>query len=249
MDVQYYKEASKHLHREMEFKTYGRSGKVCLAFPSQNGHFYDFENFHMTDTVAKWIEQGRLFLVCPDSIDEETWSDEGGDPRSRIERQEAWLHYIVDELLPRVRELAGAEDTDKAMVTGCSMGAVHAGNFFFRHPDRFDAVIGLSGVYNASYFFHGYSDDLVYANSPASFLSNMPEDHPYMELYRQSKMYFCVGQGAWEDDLLAGTRELDTILCQKGIPAVFDYWGYDVCHDWCWWQKQLPYFMEKVLGA
>ena len=249
MDVQYYKEASRNLHRDMEFKTYGRGGKVCLAFPSQDGHFYDFENFHMTDTVAKWIEAGRLFLVCPDSIDEETWSDEGGDPRWRIERQEAWFHYIVDELLPRAKELAGAGTSDKAMVTGCSMGAVHAGNFFFRRPDLFDVVVGLSGLYNASYFFHDYSDDLVYANSPAAFLPNMPTEHPYMELYRQSKMYFCVGQGAWEDELLAGTRELDTILCQKGIPAVFDYWGYDVCHDWCWWQKQLPYFMEKVLGA
>lgn len=249
MEVHYYKEHSRNLNRDMEFKTYGTGGKVCLAFPSQNGHFYDFENFHMTDTVARWIDAGRLFLVCPDSIDEETWSDEGGDPRRRIERHEAWYHYITDELLPRVRTLAHAGADDKALVTGCSMGGVHAGTFFFRRPDLFDAVIALSGLYNASYFFHDYSDELVYANSPVAFLKNMPADHPYMALYRRSKMYFCVGQGAWEDDLLYGTRELDTILCQKGIPAVFDYWGYDVHHDWCWWQKQLPYFMEKVLGA
>lgn len=32
-----------------------------------------------------------------DSIDEETWSNEGGNPRERIELHERWYHYIVDE--------------------------------------------------------------------------------------------------------------------------------------------------------
>ena len=249
MNVNYYKEYSKNLNRDMEFKTYGTGGKLCIAFASQNGHFYDFENFHMTDTIAKWIDSGRLFLVCPDSIDEETWSNEGADGRWRIERQEAWYHYIVDEFLPRAKQLGNVDASAKALVTGCSMGGFHAGNFFFRRPDLFDAVIALSGTYDATFFIRGYMDDLVYANSPVHFLRNMPADHPYMDLYRQSKIYICVGPGAWEDDLLAGTRDLDTVLCQKGIPAFFDYWGFDVNHDWCWWQKQLPYFMEKYLGA
>ena len=78
-------------------------------------------------------------------------------------------------------------------------------------------------------------------------LQNMPEDHPYMSLYRRSNMFFCVGQGAWEDELLADTRKLDGVLHAKGIPAFVDYWGYDVAHDWNWWQKQAPYFLGKIL--
>jgi esterase/lipase superfamily enzyme len=43
------------------------------------------------------------------------------------------------------------------------------------------------------------------------------------------------------------TRIVRDIFVQKGIRATVDFWGYDVDHDWPWWQKQLPYFLEKVL--
>ena len=90
-------------------------------------------------------------------------------------------------------------------------------------------------------------DDLVYANSPVHFLRNLAPDHYYNELYRQSQIICCVGQGAWEDDLLAGTRELDAVLREKNIPAWIDYWGQDVSHDWVWWQRQIVYFFDKLL--
>ena len=69
-----------------------------------------------------------------------------------------------------------------------------------------------------------------------------------MKLYRNSNIIICVGQGAWEDELLASTRELDAVLREKNIPAWIDYWGYDVNHDWPWWRKQMPYFLGNVLG-
>ena len=230
------------LEREMEHAVFGNGGKLCLAFPPQDGHFYDFNNFGMIDSIRPWLDSGKIQVVCVDGIDAETWSDEWRDPRQRIELQEKWFHYVVDELLPIFPH------EGKAMVCGCSMGGFHAGNFFFRRPDLFDALISLSGLFNASFFFHDYMDDLVYANSPAHFLPNMPEDHPWMSLYQQSHIILCCGQGAWEEDLLAGTRELEGILIARSVPHWADYWGYDVSHDWCWWQKQLPYFMGHVLG-
>ena len=48
MKVEYYKEYSHILNRDMEFKVYGHSGQPILVFPCQDGRFYDFENF-MTD--------------------------------------------------------------------------------------------------------------------------------------------------------------------------------------------------------
>ena len=38
------------------------------------------------------------------------------------------------------------------------------------------------------------------------------------------------------------------IMNAKGIHAWVDFWGYDVDHDWCWWKKQLRYFLPYVLG-
>ena len=242
MKESWYRHYSGALGRDMEYLTFGEGGKLCIAFPPQNGRFYDFKDFGMVECVRDQVESGKIRIVCPDGIDGETWSDRDGNPRARIELQEKWFRYIVDELLPEVNPSG-----EKAMVTGCSMGGVHAGNFFFRRPDLFDVMLSMSGLFNAQYFFGDYMDDLVYENSPVHFLPNMPQDHPWMQLYRESTIILCVGQGPWEDDLLAGTRELDAVLSQKGIPHWADYWGYDVAHDWPWWRKQFPYFLGKIL--
>ena len=90
-------------------------------------------------------------------------------------------------------------------------------------------------------------EPLIYDNSPIDYLRNMPWDHPYIQMYNERKLIFCVGQGAWEDELKASTRELEEVLCQKGIHAWFDYWGYDVNHDWNWWFRQVDYFLPKIL--
>lgn len=245
MQIEYYKEYSHQLGRDMEFKRYGGAGKPCIVFPCQDGRFFDYESFHMPEAISSFIDGGKLQLFCVDSIDPESWTSKG-DPRARIERHEAWYRYIVEELMPRIYQITGS--AEKLMTTGCSMGAFHAANFFFRRPDIFDTVVALSGLYQADYYFGEYCDDLVYANSPILNLSNMPADHPYIDLYNRSRMIFCVGQGAWEDELLDSTRRLDGILQSKGIHAWVDYWGTDVNHDWPWWYKQMNYFLGNLFG-
>lgn len=242
MTEQYHKWYSQNLNRDMEYKIFGDKGHGMIAFPSQDGRFYDFADRGMIHELSPWIEAGRLRVICVDGIDWETWSNVGGDNRWRIEQQERWFHYIVDELMPNIRYW----DQETFMVTGCSMGAMHAANFFFRRPDIFDTLIAMSGLYSASDSFPLYADELTYANSPIDFLRNMPEDHAWLNYYRKNKIVVTIGQGRWEDITLPSTRELDTILCQKGIPAWFDYWGYDSDHDWPWWRKQIRHVMWNI---
>ena len=231
------------LDREMGHAVFGESGKTCFAFAPQSGHTYDFRDFGMVETVRPWIESGKLRLILVDSIDEESWDAKHGDMRHRAEMQERWFHYVTDELVPEYLEWG-----EKAMTTGCSMGGLHAANFYFRRPDLFDAMVSLSGLFDASFFFGDYMDDIVYANSPIHFLPNMPEDHPWMDYYRNGRIIFCCGRGAWEDQMIYDSTRLDNILTSKGIPHWADFWGYDVNHDWPWWKKQLPYFIENLLG-
>lgn len=244
MQIQEFDWYSRSLNRNMPLKIYGHAGKPCLVIPSQNGKHNDFEGFGMVDACRPWIDAGKLQLFCIDTIDEETVSCTWGDPRQRIEQHERWVQYIMQDVLPVLDQYSGGQ---KAMTVGCSMGAYHAGNLFFRFPDRFNATICLSGVYDAATLYNGYMDDLVYLNSPYHCLQNMPADHPYMELYRQSNAFICVGQGAWEDELLADTRKLDGVLKARNIPVFVDYWGYDVNHDWDWWRIQIQYFLGKFL--
>ena len=47
MKERWEKQYSENLGREMEFGVFGDGGKVCFAFPPQNGRYYDFHNFGM----------------------------------------------------------------------------------------------------------------------------------------------------------------------------------------------------------
>lgn len=251
MQVRYYKEYSHNLGREMEFKVYGHSGRPILIFPCQCGRFYDWEDRGMCNIAAPWIDAGKLQIICADSIDGESW-DNPGPCRPRIEQHERWYHYICDELVPRLLEINrenGSDHTGRILTGGASMGAAHAVNFFLRRPDIFNGTIALSGIYSSRMFFGDYMDDLVYANSPCDYMRNFPAQHPYYDLYAKAdKFIMCCGQGAWEDDLLASTRELRDILESKGIHPFVDIWGTDVSHDWPWWEKQWPYFLNMTLG-
>ena len=60
MKVEYYKEYSHNLGRDMEFKVYGHSGRPFLVFPCQDGRFFDYENMGMIDAVKDYIESGRI---------------------------------------------------------------------------------------------------------------------------------------------------------------------------------------------
>lgn len=244
MKIEYYKEYSHHLGRDMEFKVYGHGGKPVLAVPCQAGRFFDWEGFGMLDVLSDYLENGQIQLFCCDTIDNETICGQG-NPYDRARGHEAYVQYITQELVSRIHQINGSDS--KLLVTGFSMGAYHAANFFFRRPDLFDSVIALSGLYDTDGMFGGYMDEVVYANDPCASLKNLPWDHYYRDLYANSKIVICVGQGAWEEQLLEGTRRLDAVLHEKGIPAWVDYWGTDVNHDWPWWKKQIRYFLPFVL--
>ena len=237
---------SEILGLDMSYKTFGkRGGRLCIAFAPQNGRYWDFENFGMVETIMPWNESGEIYLVRADSMEEVSWSGKDIPGSVRAENQERWYHYIIDELYPATKRQCG--NREKAIAIGCSMGGYHAGNFFFRRPDKFSAMVSLSGTFNSDLFFCSYMDFVLFDNCPAAFLRNMPLDHPWVKLYRESTIITCCGQGAWEEDLLRGTRELDAILTGMNIPHFSDYWGYDVNHDWPWWRVQFPYFFSNFV--
>lgn len=249
METRYYKEYSPALGRDMELKAYGHAGRPVLFIPCQNGRFFDFENFHMTDAWAPWIDSGRCTVYAIDTLDQETWSNAWGDPRGRIERHEQWMRFIFDEIAPFIqdetRRRNGWDGNPGIIAFGCSLGATHAANLFFRRPDLFDGLLALSGIYTASYGFGDYMDDLVYLNSPVDYLAGMANDHPYIAQYNQHRGIINVGTGAWE--VPDTTFRVADICRQKGIGIWVDIWGQDCAHDWDWWYKQVAYHVPHLL--
>jgi esterase/lipase superfamily enzyme len=53
-------------------------------------------------------------------------------------------------------------------------------------------------------------------------------------------------QGAWDEESLEDTRDLQAIFRAKAIPAWIDIWGHDVNHDWTWWYKQMNHFLGHL---
>ena len=247
MEIRYFKHWSSHLNREMEFKVYGSGeGKAVLFIPCQGGRYFDFEGFHMVEYWDKWIEPGQCTVYSVDSIDNEAWAAQGYDNRWRIENHEKWYNYVLEELVPYIHYLH--HNDDGILTFGCSMGAMHAANLYYRRPDVFDSMFAISGLYDSTSFFGDYCDNLVYNNCPCYYLANMSPDHPYMDLYNSQKSLIVCGQGAWEEPLLASTRWLDTVCCRKGIKTRFEYWGHDVNHDWPWWYKMVDLYVPWFLS-
>ncbi|MDH5316203.1 MAG: esterase, partial [Gemmatimonadota bacterium] len=89
----------------------------------------------------------------------------------------------------------------------------------------------------------GYSDDNCYYNNPAWYLPGL-SGH-YLDLLRQrSRLIIVSGQGAYEAP--DASRSLSEILGRKGVPHVLDLWGTDVNHDWPWWRKMLPHYVDNL---
>lgn len=88
MQGTYYKEWSRVLGREMEFKVYGTAGVPVLALPARGGRFYDWENNGMPDAVASLLNTGKIQLFTADSIDAECLRTGDVSPRRRAELQE-----------------------------------------------------------------------------------------------------------------------------------------------------------------
>lgn len=238
------KEWSHHLGQEMTFNRYGHSGKPVIVFPSSGGSPNEYADFGMIEACHSFIDNGQLTFFTPDSYDSESWLNQEKSAHDMAEAHNAYEHYIIDEFLPIVRYEMNWQG--KFLVTGCSMGAFHTINFLLKYPDIFDIAIALSGVYDVRFFTGPYFDDLaVYYNSPIDYLWGQ-NDSNYLQHLSQNQIVVSVGQGDWEEPHIAETKYLEDVFRFKNIPAWFDYWGYDVSHDWQWWCVQMPYFLDSL---
>lgn len=235
---------SQSLGQDMALRVYGHAGKPIMVFPCQEGRYWDYEDFGMIEACKPWLEAGKIRLFTVDSIDSQSWCNNSMHPHDRALRHDAYDRYLTDEVVPFIKNYS----QEKICTTGNSMGGYHSANYFFRHPDLCDSVIAISGLFHLGLFIGDYMDEAVYFHSPLNYLAGI-SDPWYLDKYRESKIFVCCGQGAWEEEMLTDTHALKYILEQQHIPAFVDVWGHDVNHDWPWWRKMVPYFLDKLLPA
>lgn len=234
------------IDRGMHIISYGHYGRPVLVFPSEAGRAWDFESNGMVSAVADLVNDGRIKLYCVDSLDADTWSDKGLPIEERALRHEVYTRWLTHTVVPHIHAdtAAGAE----LITTGCSMGAYHAVHFAFQRADLAPLAIGLSGNYDVmTWRSWGERGDATYFANPTDYVPNLHGDHLEW-LRKQLSILLVVGQGAWETHptgSLPSTVKFAQLVQEKGIRCELDLWGYDVSHDWEWWQQQLAHHLPR----
>lgn len=228
---------------EMPIVTYGHAGPPVLLYPTAAADYLENERFFLVQAVEPLLLAGRLRLFSIDSINRHAWMNRQLPVWLQAERQEAYSTYVEEEVVPYIRHVCG-DMSARVLTTGASFGAFHALNQCLRRPDLFAGAIGMAGFYDLSTrYLKGLNDDNSYRNNPAWYVHDVAGDH--LERLRHSlQLVLATGQGAYE--VPDASRRMSGILDARGIPHWLDIWGTDVNHDWPWWRRMLPYFLEKL---
>jgi esterase/lipase superfamily enzyme len=223
---------------------YGHFGRPLLAFPSQQGHAAQYEDFGMIDAMRWLIDAGRLKVYAVDSLDTWTWHDEGLPLEERARRHGEYDDWIVNAVAPWIRDDCTGQS--EVMTTGVSFGAYHAANFALKRADLFPLAICQSGVYDVSVVGWGERGDALYFNNPLDYVSHLHGDHLDWLRSHVSLLLIC-GQGAWEDTTgaLESTQHFAGLLQEKGLNVELDLWGHDVAHDWPSWRDQIAHHLPR----
>src|SRR5229473_113965 len=210
MNERYIKWYTPWLSREFEMLAFGNGGGLPLIlFPTSGARYYENKDFGLVGSVAGYIDSGKVTVYCPDAIDRDVFD---------LARRECSTHRVT--------------------VCGASLGAYHAGNIAFRHPDLVSHFISLSGSFDISSFFDGYHDDNIYFNSPYEYLPNTTDPWKY------NHMSIIIGTGEWDNTRHESYR-LSEVLNSKGIKHWLDD-GKWRGHDWNYWCDMLPYYLSRM---
>ncbi len=239
---EYYKWFSHHLHRDMEMLIFGTSGSPVIFFPTRTAKFYDYEDWKVVEAFKDKLLAGEIQLFCIDSSDQQSFYNKAITPAQRIAEHGHFEQYILQELMPFIRQ---RNDNTNFISAGCSLGAYHAINLAFRYPLLFSKVVAMSGRYDLtlklSYFndlFDGYMDDHIYSHTPTKFLPHIFNQHS-LELLRKLDITIVIGE---EDAFLENNNLLHKQLLDKQIDHKYYIWKGEAHKAQYWIQMVKLYF-------
>jgi esterase/lipase superfamily enzyme len=236
MHREYHKWFSHRLGRDMELLVFGHAGVPLIVFPSSQGRFFEFEERGMVGSIGYKIDAGEIQLYCVDSVDSESWYNRNVPPRWRIARHMTYEEYILNEVVPLIRQ----KNQNQYLVSlGCSFGGYHAVNIALRHPDIFTGFFSMSGAFDLSGFLHGYYDNDAYFYMPPHYLANT-SDPWYLDRYRRNTYILATG---WDDHCRPQSEYLSRLLHEKGVGHRLEIWDTWNSHDWPTWQRMMQTYL------
>ena len=229
------------LEKDMPVVTYGHYGFSLLLIPTASADYLEYERFQLIDSLAPYINNGKIKVFSVNSINNESWLNNNMAGEHKGIKHNQFNQYIFNEVMPFIKVNTSA---DTPVITcGASFGALHSMNLFLKRPDIINGVIAMSGVYDLSEYTKGFWDDQVYFNSPLHFMPNLTDDWLLNHIRSSNHIHILSGSGAYEDP--DASRRFAGVLYDKGINYELDIWGEDMKHDWPTWRDMLPYYIES----
>lgn len=239
---EYYKWYSQHLQRDMELLVFGTGGKPVIFFPTRTARFFDYEDWKVVEAFKDKLLAEEIQLYCIDSADQQSFYNKSIPPSERIKQHGLFEQYILQELMPFIRQ---KNSNPNFISAGCSLGAYHAVNLAFRYPLLFSKVLAMSGRYDLtlklSYFndlFDGYMNDHIYSHTPTKFLPHIFNPHS-LELLRKLDITIVIGE---DDAFLENNNLLHQQLLDKLIEHKYFIWKGEAHKAQYWIQMVQLYF-------
>ena len=157
--------------------------------------------------------------------------------------QRQYDEYIRQEVIPFIRD-ALPVGSCRIGTMGASLGAYHAANTLFKHPDAVKRCFALSGVYDMRRFMDGVYDDNFYFNNPVDYLGGMNDPGRIGQL-NTCDIHLATGTRAVGDSPATRT-DFAHLLSMQGHPPSLDDWGPQGGHDWPYWKHQMREYLKYV---
>src|ERR1700748_382365 len=103
MDRQITSWYSPALQKEMPIAVYGNYGFALLLVPTAAADYLEYERFQLMDTLAPFIDAGKVKVFSINSINNESWLNNEMLPEHKAIRHNQFNNYVFDEVIPFVR--------------------------------------------------------------------------------------------------------------------------------------------------
>jgi esterase/lipase superfamily enzyme len=225
---------SPSISSEFKMLIFGHAGQPVILFPTSKGSYYQNKDEGLINAAGWFLENGKIRIYCPDSIDAQSWYNRSVEPSIRAYNHGCYDRLILQEVVSRAQHETGYS---RMAMAGCSFGGYHAVNFSFRHPNVCSHCFSMSGAFDVRQFTDGYYDDNVYYNNPVDFI---PADQD-PELW---KMGIILGTAEY-DICKQDNERLSQILHDKNINHWLDIRPH-ANHDWPVWRNMFPHYLSRL---
>ena len=232
---------SPHLERSVDVVRWGDVGTPVVVFPTAGGDALEVERFHLVDSCAPLVAEGRIKIYSCDSVNGRAMLAREGDSRHLSWMLRRFVEFVGHELVPAIRTDCRSDDIE-IIATGASIGAFNALAALCRYPSAIRLAICMSGTYRLDRFLGGPGDEHFAWASPMHFLGSLDDEH--LDALRRRSVILASGEGPNED--IGESWHAAHVLGEAGVPNRVDSWG-PRAHDWPLWREMLPNYLEHVL--